>query len=1089
VDGDYALGAETIVLNESSLVFVEETTTDNWDATPPEGCPGAHPDDAAILGPGAAPDKCYDGLRNFNQVRPGVFDGGYAFGLTNDPAKQLEPGVYVVEVVPPTGTEIMKEEDNNVGYGESLAGVSVPVLYPTGGLGTFPDPAIVQDTLLDVGLAQPRCVGTRRIVGDYLSLFPGLMEDAPFAGMTRPLCDRKEVVLTDQGQSAADFFVVSQAPISTHFVGMILDDTATEFSTVSPTFGEKWAPPYVPVSIRRSVDNKEIGRVYSDQHGRYNGLGPSTFSAFEPSPSGFSPNMLVTCMNDPGPIPDPDNPGVMIVDPKFNPAYSNFCYNMQYMPGTTTYLDTPVLPVSAYASGFNPPDCAQPADTPKINMVESNAGFGPLVGANDGDPATTEDNANIVTLYSVGPMDVPNPDYQGPVMSPGILPTIERNYGFGTQGQVLFNGTPLNIITWTDAQITVEAPSVVGTGQLDVINGAGVEAESGITLTVTPNGSETAGVIRVPDNQSTIQAAIDAAPMDGSGVILVAPGVYNENIVMYKPVKLQGSGPGATIINGLGGFDTKNALLAWEAKVDCQFGIGAGCTKIVDALPNQQEGAIGLEAEKANIVVLAPVDPLRGSGRPANRFWGRGARIDGFGITGANVGGGVYVNAYAHMLAISNNDIFSNSGNWSGGIRIGQFNLELLDPATLLDDNRATTYGFNQQVSINNNVIRQNGALDGAGAGISLAVGTDQYSVSNNYICGNFTLGSGAGIGHLGLSNAGTIDHNKIVLNQSFDQQVQQHGGGIFISGEPQANGGLSFGSGSVDILDNLIQGNQAGAGHGGGIRTQVVNGTDAADANNPNQAYRINVINNMIVNNVAGYSGGGVSMADSINAEVINNTIAHNDSTATVGALINIVGGVNSSLPQPAGLVTQVHSPALTTALAGKTDTGNSNTWDQVKVFTNPLVRNNIVWQNRSFSFLADASGAGLQPVVDAATCAGNYDDLAVLGGVYTLSRIETTMTSTTAGAAPDFLGDYCNGGRVDGTGSIAANPAVDEAGAAWIDVRFGPLAVQGDYHVGAASTAIGLNTGNTPADDIDGDPRPGGDGLRTAGADELAP
>ena len=33
----------------------------------------------------------------------------------------------------------------------------------------------------------------------------------------------------------------------------------------------------------------------------------------------------------------------------FNPQYSTFCYTFQYMPGTTTYLDTPVVPVAAFA--------------------------------------------------------------------------------------------------------------------------------------------------------------------------------------------------------------------------------------------------------------------------------------------------------------------------------------------------------------------------------------------------------------------------------------------------------------------------------------------------------------------------------------------------------------------------------------------------------------------------------------------------------------------------------------------------------------------------------------------------------------------
>ena len=38
----------------------------------------------------------------------------------------------------------------------------------------------------------------------------------------------------------------------------------------------------------------------------------------------------------------------MIIDPYFNRKYSQFCYTLQYLPGKTTYLDTPVVPVAAF---------------------------------------------------------------------------------------------------------------------------------------------------------------------------------------------------------------------------------------------------------------------------------------------------------------------------------------------------------------------------------------------------------------------------------------------------------------------------------------------------------------------------------------------------------------------------------------------------------------------------------------------------------------------------------------------------------------------------------------------------------------------
>jgi len=45
--------------------------TDSWDDNLPTGAQG---DVFSLHG---LPTDCYDGLRNFNQVRPAVFDGGY----------------------------------------------------------------------------------------------------------------------------------------------------------------------------------------------------------------------------------------------------------------------------------------------------------------------------------------------------------------------------------------------------------------------------------------------------------------------------------------------------------------------------------------------------------------------------------------------------------------------------------------------------------------------------------------------------------------------------------------------------------------------------------------------------------------------------------------------------------------------------------------------------------------------------------------------------------------------------------------------------------------------------------------------------
>ena len=66
---------------------------------------------------------------------------------------------------------------------------------------------------------------------------------------------------------------------------------------------------------------------------------------------------------------------------------------------------------------------------------------------------------------------------------------------------------------------------------------------------------------------------------------------------------------------------------------------------------------------------------------------------------------------------------------------------------------------------------------------MSLYTGSDGYQVTDNFICGNFSLSDGGGIGHLGLSDNGRIANNDILFNENFNQGLTVHGGGIFIAG------------------------------------------------------------------------------------------------------------------------------------------------------------------------------------------------------------------------------------------------------------------------------------------------------------------
>ncbi|PYU44661.1 MAG: hypothetical protein DMG54_08485, partial [Acidobacteria bacterium] len=356
--------------------------------------------------------KCYDGMHNWNQVQPAPYDGFYLFpsiigrnstsgaptgtGSTNgtpgtrpgsncticvanptDGTPMLPAGKYVVEVVVPPNYELVKEEDKNILIGDTYI---APVVQQFAGLGNIyiiPDQAAVgatynannaQNPTQDLGVV-PRhegdtgsvetfwpCVGALRIVPDYISLFPGSQEVSPFAGATRNLCDRKEVTLTDQASALAKFYLFTSTHVAAHFTGVITDDFTSEFDPFSPQFGEKFSPANLPVAIK-DFNGNEVSRVYTDHWGAYNGLNYSTWEVNPPNPTGYAPQMMVTCMNDAGTGATPD--------PLYNSQYSQFCYEIPFMPGQTQYMDTPVVPTSAFAgAGYNNPDCNYPDLTP-----------------------------------------------------------------------------------------------------------------------------------------------------------------------------------------------------------------------------------------------------------------------------------------------------------------------------------------------------------------------------------------------------------------------------------------------------------------------------------------------------------------------------------------------------------------------------------------------------------------------------------------------------------------------------------------------------------------------------------------------------
>jgi hypothetical protein len=1260
------------------LRLVDWTTTTSWDAwtqgfrkdaagnlmtdssgnyIPNISCPGQDPtslffqtlkDSKQWLDPARHPlpydsqFKCYDGWSMLNQIQPAPYDGMYKFPsvvtvnpTTGKPATSnctacttnavdgnpmLPPGKYVVEVIVPTGYELVKEEDKNILLGDVYI---APVTQQFAGFGNIfimPDQAAVNayynknsPGALDQTTNQGRrslpssegdtgsvesfwpCVGAERIVPDLNSLYPGAGQAAPFAGAKRRLCDRKEVLLTDQASVLAKFYIFSSTHVAGHFTGLMTNDFASEFDPFSPQFGEKFGPPNLPVAMRDFSGN-EVARVYSDQWGVYNGLYFSTYGVNPPNPTGYVPQMSIACMNDPGPIPDPSgaiDPATgkvkLITDPAYNPAYSNFCYETPFMPGFTAYMDTPVIPTQAFADGYNLPDSEYPDATPAISSVVGGSGIpGPWVSA----------AGQTLTITALGNKVVQNPAFSGPnsTTAPYNQKTITRHYGFGgTAGTAALVGSdgvarPLTgTVTWSDTTITGAVPTGLPAcklqqagqptaycGQLVITAANGKQSIDAITVTVggsapwvvKPNdvATNTGGSVAAPTGKSVhdyganfgrmytspLQIAIDSAsPGD---LIIVTPGVYRENVIMWKPVRLQGVGAASAIINA--DAHPAGKMDEWRRQNNCAFGLTldgtpnlnnknfdpTGTYSCPDAMHQRVdrisfEAIVGWDAsgngnlaqvlqeptlmgayEGAGITVLG-----RGVRIPAGStdFWGTNAtggpgaftdgsvwltngsadctasttltsgldygtsnflcnpsRIDGLSIINSSQGGGgLFIHGWAHNLEVANMRISGNHGTLAGAINLGNGET----PDAFINDgvecgvnpvvmpcppipagtatNAAIPFQFNRNVRIHHNMLYNNASIGdalfsgtpaGAG-GITVSAGADGYQIDHNWIAGNLSTGDGGGLQHLGLSFNGKISNNFILFNQSTNPTLPTNGGGVIVEGanlDRTLNGtecgstsdqdcppGLGEGAGPGLVIDaNLILGNSAESGSGGGLRIQQVNGSEViAFPRNPLQWYDVTVTNNVIANNVAGWDGGGVSMEDAFKVTFTNNTVASNDTTASAGVLFKTLGAINAASPppgctpqtdptlpqdpsctgataqhnpQPAGLVVAANTPNMVTAMAGVAPgllgvkvlcpigygyTGLLGANGDCMSVSKPNMVNDLFWQNRAFQ--VDVVGTGT----------GNLSQQALVALTPALAQTTTGQCVTPSGTVPN--------------------------------------------------------------------------------------
>jgi len=1047
-DGSYAHGA-----------LLNTYVTEKWNDSQPTGCvardingaPLAYPADQQVL-PTDPNAPCLEGPLAGVQFQNGFsnVDGNYGFAdeciggtlgvdVNGDPTcstgftKLRGAHDYLVEPVIPNDLrgkptyKLTREEDVNIANGDTF----IPQVPPPacagplhtvdlGGQGIDGYGAVT----LPNGVTVPASITT-----DNPGFPPG---GTIYEGQARPLCSQKLVTVNNGKSIVPTFNWFTDVPLPSRFWGLVVDDLNFSSDPKSLTYGEKAGVPFAPVGIY-DYTNRLVFTAESDYNGLFDVLMPSTNRISCPTPSGVCANVYRFVGNDPG------VPGRL--NPNFKPQYRTIAAEFEALPGLLVPADlAPTqVGVSVQLPGgqINQVQCALEATTPQLFAVSR------------------------------------------PYGREGYSFTINGT-GFGTaRGSVKFDGVALanaRIGSWSDSQIQVEVPGAgavaPGPHQVSVTASNGRSTVDGITFhviggTYNPTILEVGpGKTYAPANtlpaaaDHAIQRALDAAP--ANALVVVYPGLaadqrtnprgaYFENLVITKPVKLQGVGPGGVRANGqtVPGSIIDGSAFAGDSPVSTDW---VAKVATLSWVGNQtvNDGAV--------ITLFAPATTTYATNGPTvDGFDLRGGDQQGF-PTNLNVingtptgapptivtqGGALFANAYVQNLALTNNVVQNNGGGY-GAIRIGTPDLPQPDNA-------------NTNVRIVNNRIIQNAGTNLAGA-IGLFAGSNNYEIAGNDICGNFSAEYGGGVSVHGLSPNGKIHDNRIYFNASYDE-----GGGIIIAGQLPANPAtLSPGSGPVDIYNNLIQAN-LGNDDGGGIRFLMAGN------------FPMNVYNNFIVNNVSTHEGGGIAINDAPDVRVFNNTIMKNQTTATAAT--------SNGLPAPAGLSTSLNSAPLQATLAA----GSS-------AFSNPNVFNNIFWDNRAGT-RAGATVTGLGIAGDATPI--NRWDLGVADGTATqllspTSSVLQTTTGTNASPTNTVGVDPAVKTPYDIPVSFAVwrnNPAFIGALLVTVDA---PPNLLGDYHLGG-TTSPANNLGaaskagvNAPAFDIDNQGRPAGGGYE-AGADEI--